>query len=135
MVLITNSQVFIGKSLTVIIDRPRLSAHPIYKSLIYELDYGYIPDTFSGDGEELDAYVFGRLTDFKMTRGFCIGVIKRPDGDDKLIVASSDIFLNANAEIVWQKTGFQENFFWPIEYIDRDGRYEFYKGGVKKKDD
>ena len=41
----------------VILDRPRGSAHPRYPDMIYPLDYGYIPGTDGGDGDEIDVFV------------------------------------------------------------------------------
>lgn len=38
------------------IERPKGSAHPKYPDYIYPLDYGYIPNTKSGDGAEIDAW-------------------------------------------------------------------------------
>jgi inorganic pyrophosphatase len=37
----------------VILDRP----HPRYPEMIYPLDYGYIPGTVGGDGDEVDVFV------------------------------------------------------------------------------
>ena len=47
---------YINKILAVKIDRPLGSRHPkyVYK---YKVNYGFIPNTISGDSEELDAYV------------------------------------------------------------------------------
>ena len=39
------------------IDRPRGSAHPDYPSVIYPLNYGYIPNTVGPDGEPVDVFV------------------------------------------------------------------------------
>jgi inorganic pyrophosphatase len=41
----------------VTIDRPARTAHPDYPSVIYPLDYGYIPGTTSTDGEPVDVFV------------------------------------------------------------------------------
>ncbi len=41
----------------VILDRPRGSAHPRFPEMIYPLDYGYIPGTVGGDGDEIDVFV------------------------------------------------------------------------------
>jgi inorganic pyrophosphatase len=47
---------FIGKVVTVKVDRPLGSKHPEY-GLIYTLNYGYVPSVMAPDGEELDAYI------------------------------------------------------------------------------
>ena len=45
---------FIGQKVSVTIDRKLGSKHPNW-GFVYPVNYGYIPDTVSGDGEELDA--------------------------------------------------------------------------------
>lgn len=50
---------YIGKIVDVVMDRPLGIKHPKH-GFIYEVNYGYIPNTISGDGEELDAYVLGQ---------------------------------------------------------------------------
>ena len=71
-----NSQHYIGKIVKAQIDRPLGSSHPKH-GFIYPVNYGYIPNTVSGDGEELDAYILGTnlpLSDFE---GKCIAIIHR----------------------------------------------------------
>ena len=41
----------------VTIDRPARSAHPDYPSVIYPLDYGFVPGTTGPDGEPVDVFV------------------------------------------------------------------------------
>jgi len=38
------------------IDRPRGSAHPRFPEIIYPIDYGYVNDTESSDGDEVDVF-------------------------------------------------------------------------------
>ena len=54
------SEEFINKIVTVTMDRPLGTKHPKH-GFIYELNYGYIPNTVSGDGEELDCYMISIL--------------------------------------------------------------------------
>ena len=41
----------------VTIERPFGTAHPDYPSVIYPLDYGFLPGTVGTDGEPVDAFV------------------------------------------------------------------------------
>jgi inorganic pyrophosphatase len=105
----TNSLTFIGQKVNVVIDRPLGSKHPKH-DFTYEVNYGYIPNTKSADGEELDAYVLGVDEPITKTRGVCIAVIRRTDDvDDKLIVTQDgNDFSDAEIE---KLTEFQEKWF------------------------
>ncbi|MDD4036236.1 MAG: inorganic diphosphatase [Bacilli bacterium] len=77
---------YLNKEVRVIIDRPLGSKHPDH-GFLYLVNYGYVPNTISGDGEELDAYVLGVSEPIKEFSGTCIAYIKRlDDNDDKLII-------------------------------------------------
>jgi inorganic pyrophosphatase len=90
-------------------DRPIGSYHPKFK-YEYPVNYGYIPRTRSGDGEELDAYVLGVNEPLDSFQGVCIAIIKRlTDNDDKLIVVPQGIEL-PNRQI-YDYINFQEQFF------------------------
>lgn len=41
------------------VDRPLGRRHPDYPEMIYPVNYGYVDDIYSGDGEEQDVYVLG----------------------------------------------------------------------------
>ena len=49
---------WLGRRVTVTIDRPIGSTHP-GAHFEYEVNYGYVAGTIAPDGEELDAYVLG----------------------------------------------------------------------------
>ncbi len=83
-----NSLSFLGQKVNVVIDRPLGSKHPQH-GFIYEVNYGYIPNTKSPDGEEQDVYVLGIDKPSDKIIGVCIAVIHRTnDNDDKLVVTS-----------------------------------------------
>ena len=78
--------------------------------MIYPVNYGYIPDTISGDGEELDAYVLGIFEPIKEFTGKCIAVIKRlNEEDDKLIIVPENKMYTK--EQIKALTEFQERYF------------------------
>jgi inorganic pyrophosphatase len=77
---------YLGKEVTVLIDRPLGSRHPEH-GFIYLLNYGYVPGVISPDGEDLDAYILGVFEPIERYHGDCIAVIHRTDeDDDKLVV-------------------------------------------------
>ena len=85
-----DSKLYIGKILDVKIDRPMGSKHPKH-GFIYPVNYGYVPNTISGDGEELDCYVLGIFEPVDTFRGKCIAIIHRiDDNDDKLITVPEE---------------------------------------------
>ncbi len=107
---ITDAREYLGKSVKVKIDRPLYSEHPKY-GWPYQLNYGFIPNTLSPDGEELDAYIIGVEEPINNFIGICIAIIHRTnDNDDKLIVVTPD-HQNLTDEEILKKTKFQEQFF------------------------
>ena len=104
-----DSKLYIGKILDVKIDRPMGSKHPKH-GFIYPINYGYVPNTISGDGEELDCYVLGIFEPVDTFRGKCIAVIHRiNDNDDKLIIVPEEKEYSDGA--IKALTEFQERFF------------------------
>ncbi|WP_373600248.1 inorganic diphosphatase [Paraclostridium bifermentans] len=100
---------YLGKIVNVKIDRPLGSKHPNH-NLIYPINYGYIPNTISGDNEEIDAYIIGEFVPVNTYEGYVIAIIKREnDNEDKLVVCKE---LNKyNKEQVKALVEFQERFF------------------------
>lgn len=81
---------YLGKNVEIKVDRPLGSKHPEH-DCIYSLNYGYIPNTFSGDGEEIDAYILGVYNKVETFRGKVIAIIHRfDDNEDKLIVCNGN---------------------------------------------
>jgi len=100
---------FLRQEVTVRIDRKLGSIHPC-NGYIYPINYGYIPDTKSADGEEIDAYVLGVWEPVGETRGVCIAVIHRlNDDDDKLVIVPKGKQYSDDA--IRALTEFQERFF------------------------
>ena len=104
-----NAKEYLGKNVIVEIDRQLGTRHPKH-GFMYMLNYGFIPNTVSGDGEELDAYVVGEFEPVETFSGKVIAIIHRKnDDDDKLIVAPNE--KNYSDDAIRALTEFQERFF------------------------
>lgn len=100
---------YLGKIVEVKIDRPLGSKHPKH-GFIYQVNYGYIPNTISDDGEELDAYVLGEHEPIEKFEGEVIAIIHRTNDDyDKLIVMEKG--RNYTDDQIRALTEFQERWF------------------------
>ena len=105
---------YIGKMVEVVIDRPLGSRHPEH-GFVYPVNYGFIPNTISGDGEELDAYVLGEHAPLEKFKGRVIAIVHRTnDDDDKLVVMKDG--RNYTDEQIRALTEFQEQWFESIIY-------------------
>ena len=100
---------YLGKKITIKIDRPLGTRHPKH-NFIYLLNYGYVPNTISDDGEELDAYLLGVFDPVKEYHRSVIAIIHRTnDNDDKLVVVPDGV--NYTDDQIMALTEFQERFF------------------------
>ena len=100
---------YLNKIVTIKIDRPMGSTHPKH-GFIYPVNYGYVTNTISGDGEELDSYVLGIYEPLETFTGKYIAIIHRTnDNDDKLVVVPENkTFTNEEIKVL---TDFQEQYF------------------------
>lgn len=111
-----NTKSYINKLVKAKIDRPMGAKHPKH-GFIYPVNYGYIPNTVSGDGEEIDCYVLGIFEPIDEFEGKCIAVIHRTnDNDDKLIIVPKEKDYSDDA--IRALTEFQERFFESIVIRD-----------------
>ncbi len=76
-------------------------------SLIYPINYGFIPGVLGGDGEELDVYLLGVDTPQKEYTGKIIGIVHRQnDVEDKLVMAPEGVIFTQNE--IAKQVHFQE---------------------------
>ena len=100
----------LGKSVTVIVDRPLGTTHPNHKDIIYPVNYGYIENIFACDGEEQDAYILGVDEKLNIFKGTVIAIIHRNDDvEDKLVVAPENT--KFTFQEIMEKVNFQEQYF------------------------
>ena len=100
---------YLGKKVKIKLDRPFGSKHPKH-GFIYPVNYGYVPNTISNDGEELDAYLLGVFEPVQEYEGECIAIIHRiNDDDDKLVIVPAG--KNYSNDAIEALTEFQEQYF------------------------
>lgn len=103
-----NTKDYLGKEVSVEIDRPLGTRHPKH-GFMYMINYGFIPNTVSDDGEELDAYLVGEFEPVEKSSGKVIAIIHRTNDDDKLIVSKDGKDYSDDA--IRALTEFQEKYF------------------------
>ena len=81
---------YLNKEVLVKVDRKLGKRHPNF-DIIYPVNYGYIPNTLSEDGEEIDAYILGVFYPVDEFQGTCKAIVCRyDDNENKLIVVPKD---------------------------------------------
>jgi inorganic pyrophosphatase len=70
---------------SVVVDRPKGSAHPEIPSLIYPLDYGYVEGLRSGDGDGVDVWI-GSLKRRAVSAIVCTVDLKNRDTEVKVLL-------------------------------------------------
>ena len=101
---------FLGRTVTVNVDRPLGTRHPEHWNIIYGVNYGHVNGVMAPDGEELDAYVLGVKEPLWKFTGDCIAVIRRlGEPDDKLVVVPPGSSISD--EEIEENVHFQERFF------------------------
>ena len=102
---------YLGKTVDIEIDRPiGYVHHKGEKTLVYPINYGYIPGVLGGDGEELDVFLIGVDTPVSSFTGEIIGIVYRADDvEDKLVMAPNGQRFTASeiASLVY----FQEKYY------------------------
>jgi inorganic pyrophosphatase len=102
---------YLGQVVTIEIDRPIGYVHRKgEKTLVYPINYGYIPGVLGGDGEELDVYLLCVTHPVESYTGRVIGIVYRADDvEDKLIMAPEGMdFTVAEMEAAVE---FQEKYY------------------------
>ena len=102
---------YLGTAVHIEMDRPVGYVHKKENyTLVYPINYGYIPGVFGGDGEELDVYLLGVSEPVKEYTCKIIGaVIRKNDVEDKLIAAPDGI--NFTADEAYEMIKFQEQWY------------------------
>jgi len=80
---------YMGRTVRIVIDRPLGYVHKKEKyTLVYPINYGFIPGVIGGDGDEQDVYLLGVPEPVEEYEARIIGAVRREDDvEDKLIAA------------------------------------------------
>ena len=105
-----NIEEYLGKTVNIVIDRPIGSAHPRFAELIYPINYGYIPETEGGDGEEQDVYLLGVSEPVREYTARVIGIIYR-ENDEECKLAAAPCGMAFNQAEIAEAVDFQEKYF------------------------
>ncbi|MBQ7820840.1 MAG: inorganic diphosphatase [Clostridia bacterium] len=102
---------YLGKTVEIGIDRPIGYVHVKgEKTLVYPINYGYIPGVLGGDGEELDVYLLGVDKPVEKYTVRIIGIIHREnDIEDKLVGAPEG--MSFTADEIADAVHFQEKYY------------------------
>ena len=88
-----NLQKIVNES-EIIIDRPKGTRHPKFPDApAYPLDYGYLSNTSSMDGEGIDCFV-GTLKDKSITGVLCTIDMMKKDSEIKILIACTPEEMN-----------------------------------------
>ena len=69
----------------IVLDRPKATAHLRYADLIYPLDYAYLENTSTGDGDGIDVWI-GSMGDKILTGILCTFDRLKRDAEIKLLI-------------------------------------------------
>ena len=102
---------YLGKTVSIEIDRPiGYVHHKGEKTLVYPINYGFIPGVLGGDGEELDVFLVGVENAVSTFTGKIIGIVYRTDDvEDKLVMAPAE--RSFTAEEIARAVYFQEKYY------------------------
>ncbi len=101
---------YLSRGVYIVIDRPLGSVHPKHSDIVYPVNYGYIPNTISGDKEEIDVYLLGVSVPVRDFNCRIIAVIERLDDNENKLVAAPE-GVTFTAEEIKSLTYFQEKYF------------------------
>ena len=76
-----------------IIDRPKGSLHPRFSHIKYAVDYGYLENTASMDGNGIDVWL-GSLADKQVNAIICTVDLMKKDSEIKLLIGCTEEEMN-----------------------------------------
>lgn len=74
---------------SIVIDRPKGTAHPRYPDFVYPVDYGYLENTSSMDGGGIDVWL-GSEQERQLDAVICIVDLTKRDSEIKLLIGCTE---------------------------------------------
>lgn len=74
----------------IVIDRPKGTKHPKYPDILYEVDYGYLKDTTSMDGDGIDVWK-GSDVKQEIDAIICVVDLLKKDSEIKILIGCTEI--------------------------------------------
>ena len=103
---------WLGRRVTVEIDRPLGSTHPREDDITYPVNYGFIPGTRAPDGHPLDVYVLdANGAPGASCEATVIAIVRRRDDVEDKLVALLDATSAWDAPAIRAAVHFQERYF------------------------
>ena len=111
---------YLGKNVKIKIDRPIGYVHKKENhTLIYPVNYGYIPGVIGGDGEELDVYLLSVIEPGEEYTARVIAIAHRENDVEDKLIAVPDVFPLITEEQIKEAINFQEQYYdTSIEMLD-----------------
>jgi hypothetical protein len=110
---------YLGKTVRIVMDRPIGTPHPKHPEILYPINYGYIPEVYGGDGEELDVYLLGVAERVEEYTARIIGIVHRNnDVEDKLVAAPEG--MSYTAKEIEDIIHFQEQYYDSYVEVEKD---------------
>lgn len=97
-----------------VIDRPAGSAHPRYPARVYPLDYGYLEETRSMDGQGIDVWRGGASDAGLVALAITVDLVKR-DSEVKLLIDCSEQDIAAIARFLNDSSVFSAKILRRVE--------------------
>lgn len=72
-----------------VIDRPKGTKHPAYNDMVYPVDYGYIKNTKSMDGQGIDIFI-GSEKSKRLDAIICIIDMLKKDSEIKIVLGCTE---------------------------------------------
>ncbi len=73
----------------IVIDRPKGTVHPKYPNIVYKVDYGYLKNTTSMDGNGIDVWV-GTDNAKQLDAMVCIVDLMKKDSEIKILIGCTE---------------------------------------------